>query len=107
MATFCAALKCLSRKNRWKMNPNWELRSAAALRSGTRVMSRSPSRYRPPSGRSNRPIRLSSVLLPDPERPRMATLSPLWTVRSTPARMVRGRFWPFSVLVTPLSWTSG
>src|SRR4029079_4034102 len=41
------------------------------------------------------------------DRPRMATLSPLWTVRSTPFRMSRGLPWPLRVLVTPSSRISG
>ena len=47
------------------------------------------------------------MLLPDPDRPSTATLSPLWMVRSTPDRMVRASSCPFSVFVNPVSWISG
>ena len=48
------------------------------------VTSRSPTRTRPPSGWSSPPTMLSSVVLPDPDRPRRATSSPRVTVNDTP-----------------------
>ena len=76
-STFSRAEKSGSRAKDWKTKPMLWRRSSVSRDSPALEIS-SPSRYTLPlSGRSRPAMRLSSVVLPEPERPRSATNSPL------------------------------
>ena len=80
--TAAAARRCRSRAesgtrwNVWKTNPISRLRSAASSRSRYDVTGAPSMLTRPRVGASSRPMRFSSVLLPQPEGPMIDTNSP-------------------------------
>ena len=82
--TFSSAERCGSRWNDWNTNP---MRSARTAERGRRRRAARRRRRRASSrrsvGRSSRPSTLSSVDLPEPDGPTMATYSPRSTARST------------------------
>ena len=80
--TFSTADRCGSRWNDWKTKPIRRARTAARSRSLARPRSMPSMRSRPSVGRSRRPSRFSSVDLPDPDGPMIATCSPRQMVRS-------------------------
>jgi hypothetical protein len=84
--TFSAADRIGMSPNDWKMNPTDVRRSRIRSGSDIDVTSLSPTRTRPSSGRSRPPTMLSSVVFPDPDRPRSATSWPACTVKETPRR---------------------
>jgi hypothetical protein len=90
-STFSAADSVGTRLNVWKTNPMARARSRVSSASPIRPRSRPSSLSCPEVGRSRPPSRFSSVDLPCPVRPRMATHSPSATVRPTSqtARTVR------------------
>lgn len=69
----------------WKMNPRSSRRNRASWRLFIPVMSRPPITMRPDVARSIVAMQLSSVVLPDPDGPMMATNSPDSTSKLTPA----------------------
>ena len=83
--TFSIAVRCGNRLNRWKTMPTF-WRSRARSRAATRVPENtvsSPTCTSPESGTSSRLMQRSSVLLPPPLWPRIVTISPAATLRST------------------------
>ena len=97
---------CSARKNCWNTNPIRDARSADSSRSVIRATSRPVTRTVPLVGRSRVPIRCSSVDLPDPDGPTIATSSPAVTVRLTPASARSGGD-PGYTLVTWSSSSTG
>ena len=77
MPTFSAADRIGMRPNDWKMNATEVRRSRIRSCSDMEVTSLSPTRTRPSSGMSRPPTMFSSVVLPDPDRPRRATSWPV------------------------------
>ena len=68
----------------WKMKPILSARKRVRRRSDMPLMA-SPATYTSPPSTSSRPERvLSSVVLPQPDGPMMATISPRSMPRSTP-----------------------
>ena len=82
--TFSAADRIGMRPNDWKMNATDERRSSIRSCSDIAVTSRPSTRTWPLSGRSSPPTMLSSVVFPDPDRPRSATSCPARTPNETP-----------------------
>ena len=74
--TFSAADRIGMRPNDWKMNATDVRRSRIRSCSDMAVTSWSATRTLPLSGRSSPPTMLSSVVLPEPDRPRSATSWP-------------------------------
>ena len=65
-----------SRLKNWKIIPTWRRRNRAAPASDSMSTRSSPTRTAPLVGRSIPAMRLSSVDLPLPDGPMMATASP-------------------------------
>ena len=84
IATFSVASKAGSRWWNWNTNPSVPSLAAVSASSDSVSIRRPCSRYSPAVGRSSRPIRLSSVLLPEPDGPIMAANSPGASARSMP-----------------------
>ncbi len=76
MMTFSSAVKSFSRKWNWKMKPTSRFRYALSSDSASSVMSVPCTTTCPAVGRSRPPMRPSSVLLPHPLSPVMATVAP-------------------------------
>ena len=87
-STFSHAVSTGMRLNVWKTNPSLRaLRSARAPADS--ALTASPSmRISPEVGVSRQPMRLSSVLLPLPDGPAMATNSPVATLNETSSSAV-------------------
>ena len=71
------------RLNSWNTKPSCERRNAAISRSGIVPSARPSSTTSPPVGLSSAARMLSSVVLPLPLSPMMATYSPFSTVKFT------------------------
>jgi hypothetical protein len=84
--TFCSAVFSGKRLKDWKTMPMRWRRSLTGARGA--VISSSPTKTRPASGRSSRFRQRSSVDLPEPDGPMTQTTWPDSTVRSTLARTV-------------------
>src|SRR6188472_2910281 len=67
------------------MKPSARLRTVPRAASESFASAAPSTRTSPPVGRSSPPSRCSSVLLPDPDAPTIATRSPTATSRSTPS----------------------
>jgi hypothetical protein len=74
--TFSAADSTGMSPNDWNTNPTTSRRSVSRSFSAIAVTSCPATSTRPASGLSRPPIWLSRVVLPDPDRPRMAISSP-------------------------------
>ena len=88
-----------SRLKNWKIMPTCLRRNRAAPASDSMSTRSSPTRTEPEVGRSIPAMRLSSVDLPDPDGPMMATASPGSIRTLTPSIAARGpsyRFTTFS-----------
>ena len=68
------------------MNPTWRARQAVSFARLSRLISSPATVMLPELGTSSPPIRLRSVVLPEPLGPMKATKSPLSTLRLTPWR---------------------
>ena len=68
------------------MNATEVRRSRIRSGSDMAVTLLSPTRTVPSSGMSRPPTMFSSVVLPEPDRPRRAISWPVWTVKDTPRR---------------------
>ena len=68
----------------WKTNPILRLRTSARPSFESREISAPSSQYSPEVGLSRHPSMFISVLLPDPDAPVSATISPRSTVRFIP-----------------------
>ena len=102
ISTFSAALSTGIRLCIWKMNPIFSKRTRSIERRS--VTSMPPTDTVPAVGRSIAPMRLSSVVLPEPDGPVTATNSPGAIARSTPSSATTR---PSSnVRVTPAKRTS-
>src|SRR5438552_9068424 len=82
-ATFSSAVKVGNRLKLWKTKPISRRRRSLRALSRRQPRSRPPSSTRPALGESRPAIRLSSVLLPEPLGPRIATKSPAGMRRLT------------------------
>jgi hypothetical protein len=82
--TFSAADRIGIRPNDWKMNATDPRRSCTRSCSDMAVTSLPATRTLPLSGVSSPPTMLSSVVLPEPDRPRSATSCPSATLNETP-----------------------
>jgi hypothetical protein len=82
--TFSAAVSIGTSPKAWKMNATRSRRSASRSGSDIRVTSRPSTQTRPAVGWSRPPMMFSSVVLPEPDRPRSATSWPRSTVNETP-----------------------
>ena len=82
--TFSAADSTGSSPNDWKMYATVSRRIRIRSRSPIAVTSCPATETEPPSGVSRPPTMLSSVVFPDPDRPRIATSFPWPTVKVTP-----------------------
>jgi len=71
--TFSAADSIGTSPKAWKMKATRSRRSASRSRSVIRFTSRPSTHTRPAVGSSRPPMMFSSVVLPDPDRPRKAT----------------------------------
>ena len=83
-ATFSSAVSTGIRLNVWKTKPKRSRRRSDRSSSERACPSRPSTRTVPPSGRSRRPSRLRSVVLPEPLGPRSATNSPGAIASDTP-----------------------
>src|SRR3990170_8165482 len=89
------------------MNPMRRARYSVFSLSDIRLMSAPSTRIRPESMVS-RPLRqLRRVVLPQPEGPMMATISPRWIVRLTPRRAWTSTLPVSYVLTTSVAWMIG
>ena len=88
-STFSAAVRAEKILNCWNTKPKSSPRMRARRPSPRRVVSTPSSSYVPEVGASRRPMMLSIVDLPVPERPTMETCSPSATSRLTPRRMCK------------------
>jgi hypothetical protein len=84
--TFSMTLRPGRRWWDWKINPSFSPRSAVSAWSSRFSTARPSMAMRPCVGRSRRPMRFSSVLLPEPDGPTSATSSPSPMERSMPWR---------------------
>ena len=73
-----------SRKNCWNTKPIRRARSAASSRSDSAATSCPATRTVPADARSSVPMMCSSVDLPEPDGPTIATSSPACTASETP-----------------------
>jgi hypothetical protein len=83
-----STLRCSRRKNCWKTKPRWVARTSDSCASESAEVSVPAIRTVPLVGRSSVPRMLSSVDLPAPDSPVMATDSPDSTTRSMASRAV-------------------
>ena len=79
ISAFSSAVNSGSRWWNWKTKPTWRLRNATSSASDSSRSARPAIRMLPPSIESSPPSTCSSVLLPTPEAPTMATISPFST----------------------------
>ncbi len=79
--TFSSAVKSGRSWWNWKTKPIVLLRNAASWAPERPASDRPPTSTAPASGRSSAPSRCSSVDLPDPDGPTIATISPGSTLR--------------------------
>src|SRR5436190_9093954 len=100
--TLRATVRCGSRWKAWKTKPIASRRSSVRAVSSRRVISLLPTTISPASGVSRPAIRLSSVDLPTPDSPMIATNSPRATSRSSSRSTVCARTPPYD-FVTPRS----
>ena len=99
-ATFCATVRYGSTWNAWNTKPTCVRRNAVSASSSSARRSAPATTTVPASGASRPAITLSSVDLPEPDSPRIATSSPRTTSSVTRSSTVRGRG-PGNDLVTP------
>src|SRR5216117_3674639 len=90
--TFSKAENSRKRWWNWKTNPNLRLRSSASPPASKSAWREPSSQMSPLVGESSAPSRCSSVLLPAPEAPTIATNSPRRASSSTPRSTSSG--WP-------------
>ena len=100
---FSAADRIGISPNDWKMNATDDRRISVRSRSAMAATSRPSMRTVPLSGRSSPPMMLSSVVLPDPERPDSATSWPRSMVSETPRSACTAAAPVPNVRVTPLT----
>ena len=84
--TFSAADSMGMSPKDWKMKATVSRRSASRSRSVIRLTSRPSTHTWPAVGLSRPPMMFSSVVLPEPDRPRKAVSRPRPTVNDTPRR---------------------
>ena len=92
----------------WKMKPTWRARQAVSFARLRRLISSPATVMLPAVGTSSPPIRLSSVVLPEPLGPMKATNSPLSTLRFTPWRTCSSslpRRYVFDTSLTTMRWS--
>src|SRR6185503_9554367 len=107
-STFSTALRRDSRLKVWNTNPMCLLRIAASWSSDILPTFSPASSYVPASGTSRQPSTFMSVDLPEPDGPMIATNSPAWMSRSTPARACTSISLPMRyVFVIPRRRTTG
>src|SRR5262245_59897598 len=87
--TFSNAVSAGSSWNDWKTNPTMRRRSAARPSSSSRARSMPSTSTCPDDGRSSPASSPSSVVLPEPEAPTIATASPGSTSKLTLSRIVK------------------
>ena len=88
--TFSIEVRYGSRWKDWKTKPMRCARTAARSRSGAAPTSIPSISIVPLVGLSSRPSRLSSVDLPEPDGPVIATCSPRWMTRLVGLSAVTG-----------------
>jgi hypothetical protein len=81
--TFSAADSIGTSPKDWKMKAIRSRRRASRSRSDIRLTSRPSTHTRPAVGSSRPPMMFSSVVLPEPDRPRSTTSWPRSTVNET------------------------
>ena len=86
-ATFSIAVIVGSKWNAWSTTPIERPRSRASRSSSISTTSSPSRRALPPVGRSSPEITAISELLPEPDGPRMASVSPSSSLRSIPRRI--------------------
>ena len=93
-AMFCATVSVGSTWKAWNTKPMLAARSAARAVSSRRTMSRAsrPIRIAPRSAGSSPAMQLSKVLLPTPDSPTRATISPAATVKASSSNTARAAF---------------
>ena len=84
ISTLSTAVRTGRRLKAWKTKPMCRARYAVRSRSDMEQMSRPSMSTSPPLKRSRPARQLSSVVLPEPDGPTTATISPRATSRSTP-----------------------
>src|SRR5438094_1665494 len=82
--TFSRALVRGSKLKLWKTKPILRLRTSARCSGLSVEISSRSSQYLPEEGRSRQPRMFIRVVLPEPEAPMSATISPLAMVNDTP-----------------------
>ena len=88
---FSAADSIGTSPNDWKMKATRSRRSASRSRSVIRLTSCPSTHTRPVVGSSRPPMMFSSVVLPEPDRPRRATSWPRSIVERDPAQRANRR----------------
>ena len=84
MMTFCSAVVRGSRLKLWKTKPSFSVRTSARWLGVRRLISSPSNQYLPELGRSRQPRMFISVVLPEPEAPIRATISPRAIVSEMP-----------------------
>ena len=84
MMTWCSALVRGSRLKLWKTKPSLAVRTSARWLGVNWLISWPSSQYSPELGRSRQPRIFISVVLPEPDAPIRATISPRSMVSEMP-----------------------
>ena len=74
--TFCSAVVRGSRLKLWKTKPSFSVRTSARWLGVSRLISSPSNQYLPELGWSRQPRMFIKVVLPEPEAPISATISP-------------------------------
>ena len=89
-ATFCSRLRWGRMWKAWNTKPKWLRRSRAMASSSRQSMREGPTWISPPSAGSRPAMQLSSVDLPTPDSPTIATHSPAPTRSDSRSNSTRG-----------------
>ncbi len=84
MTTFWNAVVRAKRLKLWKTNPSFSVRTKARWFGDRRLISWPSNQYWPELGRSRQPRMFISVVLPEPDAPINATISPRAMDNETP-----------------------